>query len=112
SLLDIDRDMLLTALLAALRAQGALEIANDVDPDAASLITTFRLSWEKVKEAEAQRLFKLAVYFPEAAPIPLWLLGLAAGLGEKTEGFTPLGDRKSTRLNSSHSQISYAVFCL
>src|SRR3989338_10780920 len=27
-----------------------------------------------------------------------------AGLGE--------GDRKSTRLNSSHSSISYAVFCL
>src|SRR2546430_4864204 len=24
----------------------------------------------------------------------------------------PSGDRKSTRLNSSHSQISYAVFCL
>src|SRR5688572_30947595 len=26
--------------------------------------------------------------------------------------FRPEGDRKSTRLNSSHSQISYAVFCL
>src|SRR2546430_11191211 len=26
--------------------------------------------------------------------------------------YTPAGDRKSTRLNSSHSQISYAVFCL
>src|SRR2546430_2651276 len=25
---------------------------------------------------------------------------------------TPIRDRKSTRLNSSHSQISYAVFCL
>src|SRR5688572_32253675 len=25
---------------------------------------------------------------------------------------TTSGDRKSTRLNSSHSQISYAVFCL
>src|SRR2546430_13126322 len=25
---------------------------------------------------------------------------------------TTHGDRKSTRLNSSHSQISYAVFCL
>src|SRR2546430_11515108 len=25
---------------------------------------------------------------------------------------TGTGDRKSTRLNSSHSQISYAVFCL
>src|SRR2546430_11307758 len=28
----------------------------------------------------------------------------------KAPSFTP--DRKSTRLNSSHSQISYAVFCL
>src|SRR2546430_9770575 len=27
-------------------------------------------------------------------------------------GMRPAGDRKSTRLNSSHSQISYAVFCL
>src|SRR5256886_11327123 len=26
--------------------------------------------------------------------------------------FTNVEDRKSTRLNSSHSQISYAVFCL
>src|SRR5258705_5895585 len=26
--------------------------------------------------------------------------------------FGPLGDRKSTRLNSSHLGISYAVFCL
>src|SRR5688572_31371082 len=25
---------------------------------------------------------------------------------------TDIADRKSTRLNSSHSQISYAVFCL
>src|SRR5256885_7948132 len=27
-------------------------------------------------------------------------------------GAAPAADRKSTRLNSSHSQISYAVFCL
>src|SRR5688572_32747371 len=27
-------------------------------------------------------------------------------------GLADYGDRKSTRLNSSHSQISYAVFCL
>src|SRR5688572_31826780 len=27
-------------------------------------------------------------------------------------GVVPAVDRKSTRLNSSHSQISYAVFCL
>src|SRR2546430_1068990 len=54
---------------------------------------------------------------PEASPL---------GTGRKTSsapvpGTRPtlantypqfLGDRKSTRLNSSHSQISYAVFCL
>src|SRR5256886_9920875 len=34
--------------------------------------------------------------------------GLARNRGQ---GFQQL-DRKSTRLNSSHSQISYAVFCL
>src|SRR3712207_8044553 len=27
-------------------------------------------------------------------------------------GVVPGGDRKSTRLNSSHANISYAVFCL
>src|SRR5256886_6384028 len=30
----------------------------------------------------------------------------------KLQGLAALVDRKSTRLNSSHSQISYAVFCL
>src|SRR5690554_7772764 len=29
-----------------------------------------------------------------------------------TDGRIPLEDRKSTRLNSSHVRISYAVFCL
>src|SRR2546430_6221749 len=32
--------------------------------------------------------------------------------GETGGDETALIDRKSTRLNSSHSQISYAVFCL
>src|SRR2546430_8065602 len=31
---------------------------------------------------------------------------------EATGLAAPVTDRKSTRLNSSHSQISYAVFCL
>src|SRR2546430_9151182 len=30
----------------------------------------------------------------------------------QSAGSGPFSDRKSTRLNSSHSQISYAVFCL
>src|SRR5688572_31179661 len=36
----------------------------------------------------------------------------AARDGTSTPGHSPAKDRKSTRLNSSHSQISYAVFCL
>src|SRR2546429_3375405 len=31
---------------------------------------------------------------------------------DEQEGTDQLGDRKSTRLNSSHGYISYAVFCL
>src|SRR5258708_16797412 len=34
------------------------------------------------------------------------------GLGSQALGFGSLEDRKSTRLNSSHQIISYAVFCL
>src|SRR2546421_5636421 len=37
---------------------------------------------------------------------------LDAGKVQKLKGFGPKIDRKSTRLNSSHDQISYAVFCL
>src|SRR2546427_9118000 len=44
------------------------------------------------------------------------LCRLAHGADEQVDGRhrhqQPAGDRKSTRLNSSHSQISYAVFCL
>src|SRR2546427_7787875 len=36
----------------------------------------------------------------------------AHGQEERTLGIAQGQDRKSTRLNSSHSQISYAVFCL
>src|SRR2546427_3154997 len=39
------------------------------------------------------------------------LLGVRAVLAESFERIHRR-DRKSTRLNSSHSQISYAVFCL
>src|SRR5438445_1182225 len=43
------------------------------------------------------------------------LAGLADGLGEARAvdaGDFGFADRKSTRLNSSHANISYAVFCL
>src|SRR5206468_9823268 len=40
---------------------------------------------------------------------PISLIGL---IGTSTRPLGYLKDRKSTRLNSSHDQISYAVFCL
>src|SRR2546430_5534579 len=40
------------------------------------------------------------------------LIGTQKGRDTKQKVYRNFGDRKSTRLNSSHSQISYAVFCL
>src|SRR5688572_31975285 len=46
----------------------------------------------------------------DAGPVTARPAGdLAVGRGAAVH---PRRDRKSTRLNSSHSQISYAVFCL
>src|SRR3712207_8401183 len=45
----------------------------------------------------------------------LQLLGIRIGVRDGkliSRSVTPLLDRKSTRLNSSHANISYAVFCL
>src|SRR3712207_8569519 len=36
----------------------------------------------------------------------------ASGVAAEKNGPSKLPDRKSTRLNSSHANISYAVFCL
>src|SRR5438270_5574293 len=65
--------------------------------------------------------------FPYTTPLPIYKVG-QAWIGERpkaeevlakvseitgrTSSAFGLSDRKSTRLNSSHSQISYAVFCL
>src|SRR5688572_32754955 len=40
------------------------------------------------------------------------IVGTHFDLTKRKEAEEMLRDRKSTRLNSSHSQISYAVFCL
>src|SRR2546427_8483952 len=72
--------------------------------------------------------------FPYTDALPIYAVACPRERGGSVEGETPEGqtlteglnmrivtpsevatqtqDRKSTRLNSSHSQISYAVFCL
>src|SRR5690606_40327036 len=47
-----------------------------------------------------------------AAPRPRVVGRLHGGLRQPLADAAVLGDRKSTRLNSSHVKISYAVFCL
>src|SRR5438309_6422855 len=48
-----------------------------------------------------------------AAPSPPPCRSPGGGPASRAPGHTRAGvDRKSTRLNSSHSSISYAVFCL
>src|SRR3712207_9173070 len=45
-------------------------------------------------------------------PPPLPRLARREALEAEAVGGEPREDRKSTRLNSSHANISYAVFCL
>src|SRR5688572_31951938 len=45
---------------------------------------------------------------PQAKTLIMWI----NDGGTFNKGWIKIEDRKSTRLNSSHSQISYAVFCL
>src|SRR3982750_4966848 len=45
--------------------------------------------------------------------LPIWSPASRSGCPPRPAGrCRPCTDRKSTRLNSSHDQISYAVFCL
>src|SRR5690606_27637496 len=48
----------------------------------------------------------------ETGVLPVAMGGNVAALWQQEPGIAKLGDRKSTRLNSSHVKISYAVFCL
>ena len=84
-LLRRDLRLTLVRLQKVLTQRGILNLVQ-------ALSSTFALSWEQVQGEEAHRLFKLACLFPEAIPIPLWLLGLAADLGESGDSFEPLGE--------------------
>src|SRR5438270_1997182 len=64
-------------------------------------------------EALADRVRRRVQGDREVHPEPLARELLdAADEADRRHGDPPRRDRKSTRLNSSHSQISYAVFCL
>src|SRR2546430_5868581 len=54
-------------------------------------------------------LFRSICNLRPASRSHVWITRIVLGLSAPS---LPTQDRKSTRLNSSHSQISYAVFCL
>src|SRR2546429_3089823 len=74
-------------------------------------------SWLPVLDpatATAEQQAVLDLSHPKARTSDFYLL-LARQprvLSERSQAFNAIIDRKSTRLNSSHGYISYAVFCL
>src|SRR5437867_7104829 len=58
---------------------------------------------QSVREELRDRKIRVINVYPAATDTNIW---------DHIDGDWPRGDRKSTRLNSSHRTISYAVFCL
>jgi len=96
-----DDSLSVAALEQAIDEVGALEVAATDYPDAPSLFATFAYSWNKIENERTKRLFYLAGFFPEAATIPLWLLGRAADLGEQWNAWGPLRDARLALLKHS-----------
>src|SRR2546427_2896035 len=70
-----------------------------------------------IRRPPRSTLFPYTTLFRSPFVIPHGLYNLWSGIvalatPERTVKINISLDRKSTRLNSSHSQISYAVFCL
>src|SRR6478735_2050201 len=64
-----------------------------------------------IRRPPRSTLFPYTTLFRSPTAAPAWQVG-AAGVGPSGEPGSAVGDRKSTRLNSSHLVSSYAVFCL
>src|SRR5437588_6183403 len=67
-----------------------------------------RIFFLMIRRPPRSTLFPYTTLFRSPAMVAMF----CRALGGPTFSFTVHGDRKSTRLNSSHTVISYAVFCL
>src|SRR3712207_8616823 len=81
--------------------------------------TLFRSRGREVRLQWAERGLPQRAQGREEDPLPSLPLGAGKKTSSTQAGGTGVGegigrtlDRKSTRLNSSHANISYAVFCL
>src|SRR5438034_5771387 len=77
-----------------------------------STLFPYTTLFRSLLSSDAEWAKKLLANLPEDQR-ELVLLRVAVGLtAEETGQMLGMSDRKSTRLNSSHTVISYAVFCL
>src|SRR3712207_8110337 len=71
--------------------------------------TLFRsLFLERVQGLELYQVGEFMVW----QQVARWLAVMHTRFAGKADPLLQVADRKSTRLNSSHANISYAVFCL
>src|SRR3712207_8559581 len=80
-----------------------------------TLFRSHRVEPEPVDAVELSEAHEARVPHPfEHAKVALERIARFGGdVAQRTQGHErPARDRKSTRLNSSHANISYAVFCL
>src|SRR5690625_6883989 len=76
-------------------------------------VLSFRLRQRPVRIAAATSTLAVSIFYllaqmAGAGALVSLLLGIDSEIGQSLV----IADRKSTRLNSSHVAISYAVFCL
>src|SRR5437868_15194348 len=92
-------------MLVLIREPHAVRLSIDDPP------LTFLFFFSMIRRPPRPTLFPYTTLFRSPAPAPLRLRGSYSRLYCGYNPFNDL-DRKSTRLNSSHVSISYAVFCL
>src|SRR5206468_8271804 len=101
---------------AATRGQLGLTVAELGQTRHGAIVVEGRLS-DVIKEADRVRpgwLMNIIAAFQVEHPRVAWMFAETRQLAEEWayRWLAAARDRKSTRLNSSHDQISYAVFCL
>src|SRR3989475_6334067 len=80
-----------------------------VEPPVTEMCTNFDLVKEQIRVAAGEPLS----FVMNGHRLRGHAIECRVNAEDPARNFQPSpGDRKSTRLNSSHSQISYAVFCL
>src|SRR5687768_17810635 len=81
-------------------------------PPRSTLFPYTTLFRSKLTDAHPLAVVPFRHAFAESSNIGLATVGLRLEPRVYYDGLCRFGDRKSTRLNSSHGYISYAVFCL